>query len=269
MGPMRASAGGSSGGTANGVSSTCGTTSSLAAEAEKAFQERHRLEEEMESIASFLTSEGMPGLRGSLVDEEGFPRADIDVHAVREARHRLACLHTDYREAQRRLEQLLLRAHAETAKSQTEDQEFMSARRPEASEAYARQNDAPPPLHEDEGPAFAVVDVVQPDSPSSAAGLACGDRVLRLGSLRLPSTRTFPDADESLNGETSRSGDINCSTSVAYLFERLPGEVGLHEDERMPLVVQRGDRVLLLWLVPRKWKGRGLLGCHLKPLQRD
>lgn len=89
----------------------------------------------------------MPGLRGPLVDEEGFPRADIDVHAVRQARHRLACLQTDYREAQRRLEQLLLRVHAETAEFQIAEQELVPARRPEASGASARQEEAPPSLH--------------------------------------------------------------------------------------------------------------------------
>lgn len=61
MGPVRASdddSSRSSGVTADGSSSTCDTTASLAAEAEKAFRERQRLEEEMESLASFLTSEG-------------------------------------------------------------------------------------------------------------------------------------------------------------------------------------------------------------------
>ena len=36
-------------------------------------------------------SNGVPGLHGGLVDAEGFPRADIDVHAIRGSRQRLAC----------------------------------------------------------------------------------------------------------------------------------------------------------------------------------
>ena len=31
------------------------------------------------------------GIDGPLVDKEGYPRADIDVYAVRHARHRIAC----------------------------------------------------------------------------------------------------------------------------------------------------------------------------------
>ncbi|CDJ27829.1 26S Proteasome non-ATPase regulatory subunit 9, putative [Eimeria mitis] len=77
-----------------------GVGSSLAAEAEEVYRQRQQVEERMEALASFLTSDGMPGLDGPLVDEEGFPRADIDVHAVRDARHRLACLKTDYQKMQ-------------------------------------------------------------------------------------------------------------------------------------------------------------------------
>ena len=33
---------------------------------------------------------GQPGLKGNLVDREGFPRADVDIHNVRILRNRLA-----------------------------------------------------------------------------------------------------------------------------------------------------------------------------------
>ena len=36
------------------------------------------------------------GLTGGLVDAEGFPRADVDVYAVRHRRHELARLQTDH-----------------------------------------------------------------------------------------------------------------------------------------------------------------------------
>lgn len=252
----------------NGVSPAGGPTASVAEEAEKAFRQRERLEQQMEALASFLTSEGMPGIRGSLVDEEGFPRADIDVHAICEARHKLACLRTDYREVQRRLEELLLRVHAETVESQTAYQEPDAARQLQANEVSTQQEDMPPPLLEVEGPAFALVDVVHPGSPSSTAGLACGDKVVRLGSLHLPSTPMSTVAnrdhrdDDSRNGSSERRNSMN----VSGLFQLLPGEVERHKDQRMPLVVQRGSRVLSLWLTPRQWAGRGLLGCHLKPI---
>eukprot|EP01069_Polyplicarium_translucidae_P011598 Polyplicarium_translucidae@DN4128_c0_g1_i1.p2 len=57
--------------------------------------ETKSIEAEMEAQVAFLTAPGMPGVSGPLVDAEGFPRSDVDVHAVRTARHRLACLKTD------------------------------------------------------------------------------------------------------------------------------------------------------------------------------
>jgi hypothetical protein len=76
--------------------------------------QREAIEQEMGALMDTLNAPGQPGLKGNLVDAEvrrrghsgntcasracltrastlqGFPRADVDVHAVRTARHRLA-----------------------------------------------------------------------------------------------------------------------------------------------------------------------------------
>lgn len=41
--------------------------------------------------ASLLIQQGSVGMHGRLVDGEGYPRTDIDVYAVRTARHRIIC----------------------------------------------------------------------------------------------------------------------------------------------------------------------------------
>lgn len=43
-------------------------------------------------ISEYLESPGMPGVKGSLVDNEGFPLANIDLFEVRKLRNRLACM---------------------------------------------------------------------------------------------------------------------------------------------------------------------------------
>lgn len=88
----------------------------------------------------------MPGFRGSLVDEEGFPRSDIDVHAVREARHHLICLQNDYRDAQRRLEELMFRLHAEFSRSGPEQQAQTPAVHRGGAGLTAACGEAPPRL---------------------------------------------------------------------------------------------------------------------------
>jgi 26S proteasome non-ATPase regulatory subunit 9 len=78
-------------------------------EYERAVASKQTLEEEMEALAAELTSGSNPGLKGPLVDNEGFPRADIDVYRVRQLRHELAVKTTDHKETMKRIEELLPR----------------------------------------------------------------------------------------------------------------------------------------------------------------
>ena len=55
----------------------------------------------------------MPGVKGSLVDAEGFPRADIDLFEVRKLRNRLACLQTDHCNLMKELDGALLNLHSD------------------------------------------------------------------------------------------------------------------------------------------------------------
>ena len=57
--------------------------------------EQKKIEEEIVVLSECLTAPGMPGLKGKLVDAEGFPRADIDIPQIRSMRGRVACLQND------------------------------------------------------------------------------------------------------------------------------------------------------------------------------
>jgi 26S proteasome non-ATPase regulatory subunit 9 len=73
-------------------------------------KQRAVIEAEMQLIVEELcTGGGAPGLKGSLVDSEGFPRADIDVYNVRHKRHRFACLQTDLKEVTMKIEHVMSR----------------------------------------------------------------------------------------------------------------------------------------------------------------
>jgi|EP01046_Picozoa_sp_COSAG06_P079248 26S proteasome non-ATPase regulatory subunit 9 len=52
-------------------------------------QQRKSIEEEMEALTETLSTTGA-GVNGKLVDAEGFPRADIDVHQTLIHRNRMA-----------------------------------------------------------------------------------------------------------------------------------------------------------------------------------
>ena len=54
----------------------------------------------------------MPGISGSLVDEEGFPLANIDLYRVRGERQRFNILNNDYSAIMKQLEDELHAYHA-------------------------------------------------------------------------------------------------------------------------------------------------------------
>ncbi|KAI8818526.1 uncharacterized protein EV422DRAFT_569578 [Fimicolochytrium jonesii] len=85
---------------------------------------------------------------------------------------------------------------------------------------------------------FAKIDAVAPDSPASAAGLARNDLILRFATIT--------------------------ATSHTEPLKQLPSAVV--ENQRIKVLVLRNGEKHDLALVPRKWGGRGLLGCHLVPL---
>lgn len=71
-------------------------------------EQQSALETEIGLIVEELTSGAQsPGLKGPLVDADGFPRADIDVYRVRHLRHQFACLQNDHRALMKRIEEIL------------------------------------------------------------------------------------------------------------------------------------------------------------------
>lgn len=73
---------------------------------------RDAMEDEIQEIVNELNSPGINGeppgrLKGPLVDQDGFPRGDIDIYMVRTKRHRFAVLQTDHKETMKQIEDLL------------------------------------------------------------------------------------------------------------------------------------------------------------------
>ena len=61
----------------------------------------------------------MPGVKGRLVDDEGFPRADLDLIEIRKHRNRLACLQTDHQALMKQIEDNLFKLHAKYKKGES------------------------------------------------------------------------------------------------------------------------------------------------------
>ena len=222
-------------------------------------RERAALEKEMMEITDALEAGNMGGVSAPLVDAEGFPRADVDVHATRTMRQRLAVLNTDHKALMVRLEHGLHALH-----SQPQAMVSASAAMPSPAPASVVPPMPPPPPASatatgatppavatstapvpmeviDDQPLvpFAEIDGVAEGGPAAAAGMAIGDRLLKFGNVH--------------------AGNHDGLRALARLTQRSEGEL-------IPLLVQRGQTKVGLQLQPRRWAGNGLLGCHLQPL---
>ncbi|KAL5524298.1 NAS2 [Sanghuangporus sanghuang] len=170
-----------------------------------------------------------------LVDRAGFPRADMDIVAVRTARVRILELRNDLNAIFEEVKVALERVHEANA----------------AEAARRREEDANDAMDQDEAEElltpFARVDGVAPGSPAATAGLQREDLILAFGSLTLSGlSTTVPSA------APSRLAPLAALASS-------------HEDRPLQLRILRASEPLNLTLIPRKWGGRGLIGCHIVP----
>ena len=198
--------------------------------------QRKDLEEELSAHLSTLQAEGDVGMDEPLVDREGYPRADVDVHKVRIARNRVICLRNDLKSIMDKIESGIHNLHEQS-------RDGIGGLRPSdaAAASTSTSSDSNPGVVRDRvagGRPFAKVDIVSNGSPAERAGLKPGDLIVRFGSV---DAENFPGA----------------LTKLA--------EVASHNRDR-PLdieVIRGGNEERKLRLIPTSWPGRGLLGCNL------
>jgi 26S proteasome non-ATPase regulatory subunit 9 len=205
----------------------------------------------LETQIQTLTAISKPG---SLVDEDGFPRSDIDVHAERITRSQLARLQNDHVSVMNQIEASLHALHSQTAKpGQT------SEGKSQASSQGSKGGQAPPKATSQETlpllpsgqalsvaltplDAFYLCEHVEEHSPAKEAGLCIGDKILQFGSI--------------LKRNQAKPGLGKALQDVVGACRNIPIKV---------VVYRNGEGILDLHLTPRQWTGRGLLGCKLVP----
>lgn len=219
---------------------------------------------------------------------EGFPRADVDLLAVRTLRQRVIVLTNDYKAKQREVDALLQQLHAlgpaafvaatpsfdaktdgvasgaGAAAVRSADGASARAAGPvDALEAAFRGLELP-----DEPAAFhpfARVDEVSPGSPAAGAGLQVGDRIAVFGSLI-----SIAAVGAAAGGSASSAGAPSRIPTLADLGSLVRASQGIS----LPLLVLRAsgagvgsaDALVRLTLTPQAWAGAGLLGCHVVPV---
>lgn len=220
--------------------------------------QREALEIEAEAIAEELNSPGIngeppAGVKTSLVDSEGYPRADIDIFNVKTKRNRLAIINTDHKALMKQIETELAQLHSlsgnvgslsitTTASTSTNSSSALSATLTQTSSSSISTTHS--------NRSFAHIDEILEGSPAKMAGIQDGDELIAFGTIRF----------ETLD-------NLNC----------IPAFIGQHVNRAVPLEIRRQsgvpgeegrEQMLKLTLIPKPWGGRGMLGCHLTHLQR-
>lgn len=76
-------------------------------------EKKEQIERAINDNGHVLTANKNVGMNESLLDGEGFPRADIDVYAVRQARHQIICSQNDLKAIMKEIEKGLINVHTE------------------------------------------------------------------------------------------------------------------------------------------------------------
>ncbi|KAG8857956.1 putative 26S proteasome regulatory subunit [Tulasnella sp. 330] len=203
---------------------------------------RDQLEKDLKEQQAILRQNNGVGMHTPLVDSEGFPRSDIDVHAVRYARVRIIELNNDIRDATNQLAEALNIVY-EPLPADPDAEKQASSSNGSHTGVAGGSLDAAPQVDQDLKP-FARVDGVMPGSPAADAGLVREDLIIQFGTL------TY---DQMAGG-----------------LQPLAQLVGSHENRPMVIRIRRrnadgGSSDRDLTFTPQKWGGRGLLGCHIVP----
>jgi len=168
-------------------------------------------------------------LTQDLVDKDGFPRSDIDIPTVREARKNIHRLRNDLKQVLAEIEKGLQVVFDKGAQSGPD----------EGGEGDVRYL----------GPAnFASVNAVAPDSPAAQAGLLKGDQIVRFGTIH-----------------ANNHDQLRAVGAFVKANEGVPIPLLVLRSNPASDGSSNVDQLVTLSLTPSTWGGRGLLGCHILP----
>ncbi|XP_076818398.1 26S proteasome non-ATPase regulatory subunit 9-like [Clavelina lepadiformis] len=199
----------------------------MAAHLKELIATKGEIENDIKLWFEVLKTQGNVGMDTPLVDQEGYPRNDIDVTQVRTARHNIICMQNDHKSIMQEIEKGLIEHHAQHVNAvETESIEVQSS----------KQSTIAPKV---ELNPYAAVTLISPTSPAEMAGLKIGDKLLRFGSV----------------------------TKKNFTGLNVIGDLVQHsKGKAVSVCVKRDDTVVTLTLVPQEWDGRGLLGCNIVPI---
>ncbi|KAK6588740.1 p27 like 26S proteasomal subunit with a PDZ domain [Cryptosporidium xiaoi] len=225
---------------------------------EELVKRKSEIEEEVNSLMEFLNScgEGV-GLKGRLVDNEGFPRSDIDVFEVRKARNRIAILNTDYTNIMKEIENKLFDIH------KNEKISVPIKKRVNINEEDTLKYP------------FGYIDSLLPDSPADLCGIKEGDMLIKFGNIYTEKELETQEESKFLITQISELVSSNIDNCIQVTLLRNSNQSDTNTVNKNPSYLSYSSidmtkfKIIQLSLTPRKWKGHGVLGCHIAYLHKE
>ena len=213
-------------------------------------KEKKKLEEKIADLTDYLTQPGMPGVDGSLIDKDGFPKEGLDLVPIRTARHDLICTQNDLNNLMEKIEKKMMayfeelnNNKMEEESKEEEDKNHNSNIKEETTAGACSEDKNTNNIKENIKEPFAKIVSVENDSPADEAGLKPEDAIINFNGILYKGVSHNP---------------------LMTLSEIVKSKIG----EEIPISVIRKNKENILTIenlkiVPHTWSGRGFLGCKL------
>lgn len=137
-------------------------------------KKREDIENELKEHMDFLErpENKNVGMKGNLIDSEGFPRNDIDIYSIRVARNKIICLKNDYIDINKKLEEYIHKVHSTHPVIRVERKKNINNDLLNTPQQITKEED----IKNAKKNVFAIIDEVIENSPSHKSGLKINDR---------------------------------------------------------------------------------------------
>lgn len=213
-------------------------------------KERKKLEEKIASLTEFLNGPGMPGVDGSLIDRDGFPKPGLDHVTIRTVRHDLICTQNDLKNLMEKIEKKMASYFEEINNKKSEEIEeepkknIFNNKEEKTTDAVDEDKNKENDMEQNMKEAFAKIVSVEIGSPAEEAGLKPEDHIINFNGVLYKGVSHNP---------------------LITLSEIVKNKIG--EEIPVSIVRKNKDNILhmeKLNIIPHTWNGRGVLGCKFQ-----
>ncbi|CRG94281.1 hypothetical protein PGAL8A_00398500 [Plasmodium gallinaceum] len=209
-------------------------------------KKRSEIENEINENLEFLEKPENKniGMKGKLIDAEGFPRNDIDIYSIRVARNKIICLKNDYLDINKKIEEYLHKVHSthpvirvERNKNKNDEENL------NWNKIYEDVNEVE--IEHVKKNIFAIIDEMIDNSPSHKAGLKINDYIYQFGDVK--------------KNENDDNENLDILKKISDYMKTNPSKIEIK--------VLREEKVYTYYIFPNKTHNGLYIGCHLTPIK--